>query len=77
MDYLKIYENLMMSIMPLWHFTNYTAVLFGFSGLRVRLIESLVAAQFIIQLFVYLFQEKDECLVSEAASLSGVKAESN
>lgn len=77
MDYLKIYENLMMSIMPLWHFTNYTAVLFGFSGLRVRLIESLVTAQFIIQLFVYLFQEKDECLVSEMASLSGVKVESN
>lgn len=52
-------------------------MLFGFSGLRVRLIESLVTAQFIIQLFVYLFHEKDECLVSETASLSGVKAESN
>lgn len=77
MDYLKIYENLMMSIMPLWHFTNYTAVLFSFGGLGMRLIEFVVTAQFIIQLFVYLFQEKDECLVSETASCSGVKAESN
>lgn len=77
MDYLKIYENLMMSIMPLWHFTNFTAVIFSFGGLRVRSIESVVTAQFIIQLFVYLFQEKDECLVSKMASCSGVKAESN
>lgn len=43
----------------------------------MRLIDSLVTAAFIIQLFVYLFQEKDECFVSETASLSGVKAESN
>lgn len=67
----------MMSIMLLWHFTNYTAVLFSFGGLRVRLIESVVTVQFIIQLFVYLFQEKDEFLVSEVASRSAVKAESN
>lgn len=63
--------------MPLWHFTNDTAVLFSFGELRVRLIESVVTAQFIIQLFVYLFQEKDGCLISEVASRSGVKAEPN
>lgn len=37
MDSSKMYENLMVSIMPLCHLTNNTAVFVHFSGLRVRM----------------------------------------